>query len=152
MREPTIRLIRPEDRELVNAFFDQMAPDSRALFNRNDGNRRWAMRYFDGTDTQAMRRWVALDDDGMVGYVFLWDVDTMIPWLGIAVAERLRGQHFGRRLIAQAEAWCREQGKGGILLTTHMANVRAQALYTRCGFEQLGVHGQSNELLFLKRF
>lgn len=110
------------------------------------------MRYFNGTDTQGMRRWIAVEGDDMVGYVFLWDTDTMIPWLGIAVAERWRGKHFGETLIGTAEAWCRKQGKRGILLTTHMANVRAQALYTRCGFEQLGVHGQSNELLFLKRF
>ena len=55
-----------------------------------------------------------------------------------------------RVVIKNVEA--EETTKGGILLTTHMANVRAQALYTRCGFEQRGVHGQSNELLFLKRF
>ena len=149
---PQIRLIEQDDRARVTRFFEQMAPDSRAFFNRNNGNYNWIMRYFNGTDTQAMRRWIAVEGDDMVGYVFLWDTDTMIPWLGIAVAERWRGKHFGETLIGTAEAWCREQNKGGILLTTHMANVRAQALYTRCGFEQLGVHGQSNELLFLKRF
>ena len=152
MRTPEIRLIEPGDRERVEAFFAQMAPDSRSFFNRNDGNHRWALRYFDGTDTHAMRRWVAVDEDEMVGYVVLWDVDTMIPWLGIAVAEKLRGQHFGQKLIETAEAWCREQGKGGILLTTAMANVRAQVLYERCGFQRLGVHSVDNELLYLKRF
>ena len=147
-----IRLMEMGDRERVERFFDQMAPDSRSFFNRNNGNRNWAMRFFDGTDTQAMRRWIAVEDGEMVGYVFLWDIDTMIPWLGIAVAERLRGRHFGEKLIAEADTWCRGEGKGGILLTTHMANVRAQTLYEKCGFERLGVHGASNELLYLKRF
>ncbi len=152
MPEPEIRLIRMDDRERVVRFFAQMAPDSRSFFNRRNGNLNWALRYFDGTDRQAMRRWVAVEGDEMVGYVFLWDTDTMIPWLGIAVAERMRGRHFGQKLIETAEAWCRSQGKGGILLTTHMANVRAQALYERCGFERLGVYGANNELLYLRRF
>lgn len=150
--EPNIRLIQPGDRDMMVQFFDQMGPEARVLFNRNNGNRNWAMQYFEGTDKLAMRRWVADDNGRMAGYVFLWDVDTMIPWLGIAVAEYMRGQHFGEKLIRTAEQWCREQGKGGIMLTTHMANVRAQALYERCGFERLGVHSASNELLYLLRF
>ena len=152
MNDITIRLIEPGDKDRLLRFFAQMAPDSRSFFNRHDGNLKWALRYFEGADTQAMRRWIAVQDGEMVGYVFLWDVDTMIPWLGIAVAESMRGRHFGQTLIETAEAWCRQEGKGGILLTTAMANVRAQVLYERCGFDRLGVHSQSNELLYLKRF
>ena len=147
-----IRLIQMDDKERLIYFFAQMAPDSRSFFNRHNGNLNWAMRFFEGTDRQDMCRWIASDGDEMVGYVFLWDIDTMIPWLGIAVAERMRGKHFGQALIETAVSWCREQHKGGILLTTHMANVRAQTLYERCGFERLGVHSASNELLYLKRF
>jgi len=53
--------------------------------------------------------------------------------------------------MAHAEAHARELGKGGILLTTHIANLRGQGLYEGCGYEYLGVH-TSGERLYLKRF
>jgi len=74
--------------------------------------------------------------------------DVVLP----APAPQRQEESFGEKLIQTAEAWCRENGKGGILLTTHMANIRAQVLYERCGFERLGVHSESNELLYLLRF
>ena len=154
MPEPLIRLMQMDDRDRVLRFFGQMGPDSRSFFNRNNGNLNWTLRFFDGTDKLAMRRWVAVDGDEMVGYVFLWDVNTMIPWLGIAVAESMRGKHFGQKLMDTAEQWCREQGKGGILLTTNVANLRAQILYERCGYARMGLYNESNynEILYLKRF
>ncbi len=152
MATPIIRPIQMEDQERVLRFFEQMTPESRWFFNPNNCNLNGIMRYFEGTDKKAAYRWIAVDGDEMVGYVFLWDTDTMVPWLGIAVAERMRGQHFGQVLMKTAEDWCRGQGKGGILLTTHMANVRAQMLYERCGFRQMGVQSGSNQLLYLKRF
>ncbi len=152
MPEYEIRRMEMGDRPMVERFFDQMAPDSRSFFNRNNGNRNGAMRFFEGTDKPDVIRWVAVQDGEMIGYVFLWDTDTMIPWFGIAICERWRGRHFGEVLIKTAEDWCREHGKGGILLTTHMANVRAQTLYERCGFARMGIHLMDNELLYLKRF
>ena len=152
MNQPEIRLMRPDDLERVNRFFDQLGPEARMFFNRNDGNRRVTLRFFDGTDKEPRRRWIAVENGEMVGYVFLKEIDRGVPWLGIAVAESMRGRHFGQTLIETAESWCREQGKGGILLITHIANIRAQTLYERCGFERLGVHSATNELLYIKRF
>jgi len=39
----------------------------------------------------------------------------------------------------------------GLLLTTHLANIRAQALYARMGFERIGT-SNSGEALYLRRF
>ena len=152
MSDIRIRLMEMEDKDRVLRFFEQMAPESRVFFNRNNINLKAALRFFKGTDTRQMRRWIAVDGDEMVGYVFLRDTDSKIPWLGIAVAERMRGKHFGQTLMETAEEWCRQEGKGGILLTTSMANVRAQGLYERCGFERMGIHSSSGEYLYLKRF
>jgi hypothetical protein len=46
--EVTIRPFAAGDETLVWAFFDQMGGETRALFNRGDGNRRTAMRFFEG--------------------------------------------------------------------------------------------------------
>ena len=45
-----------------------------------------------------------------------------------------------------------ENGKGGIQLTTHVANVRAQALYEKKGFVCMGLAKNGAEMSYLLRF
>jgi ribosomal protein S18 acetylase RimI-like enzyme len=145
--------IRPfcqNDRSLVVDFFAQMSGETRGFFDRGNGNRTTALKYFDG-DTSKTDRFLAEWDGRMVGYVFLWDMDAGVPWLGIAVAEDMKGKHLGRRLIEHAHNHARQCGKGGVMLTTSFANVRGQSLYERMGYERLGTH-TSNEVLYIHRF
>lgn len=79
-------LIRPfadGDRQLVSDFFDQMGGETRAFFNRGDGNRKTAMRFFDGNAVDTVY-FLAEACGRMVWYVFLWDIRKGVPWLGIA--------------------------------------------------------------------
>lgn len=146
-------IIRPfahDDREKVVAFFDQMDGETRGYFNRGDGNRNLALKYFE-VDIPGIVRFMALADDCMVGYVFLWDMGTGVPSLGIAVAEHLKGQHLGRRLIETAHDHARRCGKGGVMLTTDISNMRGQGLYERMGYEKLGI-STAGSFLYLFRF
>ena len=145
-----IRLFKPEDADKVQSFFDELGGESRAFFNRNDGNRNGAMQFFQGQDKAALR-WLVLHEQRMVGYLFLWDLDRSIPWLGIAVADDFKGRRLGRRLMQYAEDYVRKNGYGGILLTTHVANLRGQGLYERAGYQRLGIH-LDGEVLYLLRF
>ena len=145
-----IRPFNSEDRALVSAFFDQMGGETRAFFNRGDGNRRTAMKFFEGGQDNTAR-FLAEACGRMVGYVFLWDMDRSVPWLGIAVAEDWKGRHLGRRLLEHAHAYARAHGKGGVLLTTGFANVRGQGLYERMGYEHIGTH-TIGEKLYIRRF
>lgn len=152
---PGIRSITLTDKEMVTSFFDQMGGETRAFFNRNDGNRKALMKCFE-TPNPNRRDFAAVEilADGterMAGLVFLWDLNTRTPWLGIAVAEDWKGRHLGRRLMAYAEDYCIRHGKGGIFLTTHVANVRGQGLYTRSGYTHLGT-AKDGELLFFHSF
>lgn len=145
-----IRPFQDDDRNAVEEFFDQMGGESRAFFNRDDGNRITALRYF--TERPEGYRYFMAELDGlMVGYVFLFEMNRSIPWLGIAVREEYKGRHIGRLLIDHARHVATELGKGGILLTTHVSNIRGQALYERCGFERMGMHS-SGEVLYLLRW
>ena len=150
--QPEIRPLRMDDRERMRRFFSQMSTQSRVFFDLDGCNSKWCERYFDGTDDYATFRFVAVENDEVVGYVILWDVDTKLPWLGIATAECMRGHHLGRPLLEYAENWARENGMGGIMLTTHVANIYAQLLYTTYGFKQLGMCSENNELLYILRF
>ena len=146
-----IRRFRPGDRERVDRFFDSLGFEARMFFNRRDGNRRGALRFFDGAPEENAVRWMACDGDVMAGYVCLWDTDRSVVWFGIAVADAYQHAGLGRRLAETAVSYARENGKGGVLLTTHPANFKAQALYESCSFERIGT-APDGEWLYLLRF
>jgi len=149
-----IRRMTGEDKPLVQRFFAQMGEESASFFNRNQGNEKRTLRFCDGELPDHIF-WIAeaQTDNGpeIAGLVFIWNRESKIPWLGIAVAEEWKGRHLGRRLIAQVRSHCESIGCGGILLTTAQNNFRGQGLYEHCGFERLGVHS-SGEFLYLLRF
>lgn len=147
-----IRPMLPGDEEQINAFFACMGSDSRALFNRHNGNQNAALDFCRTQNTDRRQYWIAILDKQMAGMVFLWDLHTSIPWLGIAVRDDLRGKHLGRQMIAFTQEYVRSHGKGGIQLTTHPANLRGQSLYETMGFQRLGTYGASGEWYYLFRY
>ena len=150
-----IRELNSGDLPMISEFFDQMAGDTRAMFNRNDANRIRATEFFAGKGAPDQMQFAAVISEGgaeqMVGYVFLWDLKTRIPWLGIAVRESWKGRHLGRILLEHAERHALEQGCGGIMLTSVPANIRAHSLYARMGYDYSGTY-LDGEFLFVKRF
>lgn len=154
--EARIRVLGRADLPMVLDFFDQMAGDTRAMFNRGDVNRLRAIEHLNRKNDDGQVHFAAVvpNEDGtekMVGYVFLWDIDRKIPWLGIAVREDWKGHHLGRRLLEHLDGWAKPKGYGGLMLTSVPANVRAHSLYTRMGFEYFGVYPDS-EFLYIKRY
>jgi len=152
-----IRGFADGDRELVVEFFRQMGGESRGFFNRGGWNERNALAFFE--DDGGMPAWTrflstAPGADGnelMTGYVFAWDMDRRIPTLGIAVRDEYKGMGLGRLLIGRLTDYLRERGYGGVMLTTSIANIRGQSLYSRMGFEHIGTH-TSGEFLYLLNF
>ena len=147
----TVRELCSEDEPLINEFFDNMGGESRALFNRRDYNRRGVLKFCARPDS-TRRYFIATLEGKMAGYVFFLDYNTTVPELGIAVRDELRGQRLGMRLMEFAIAQARDDGKGGIQLTTHVANIRAQALYEKMGFVCKGICKNGTELFYLLRF
>ena len=151
-----IREIGRDDLAMTVEFFDQMAGDTRAMFNRGDVNRIRAIEHLNRKSNDGQVHFAATvkEPDGsekMVGYVFLWDVGTRMPWLGIAVREDWKGNHLGRRLLQHIDDYLKPRGYGGVMLTSVPANIRAHSLYTRMGFEYFGVYPDS-EFLYIKRY
>ena len=146
-----IREINADDTDKIAAFFDKMGAESRSVFNRRDYNRRGVLKFIvkpDGT-----RRYYAAERDGEIAaYFFFLDYDSSIPELGIAVRDDLAGRGIGTHLISLAKDMAKSEGKGGIQLTTHVANLRAQTLYESAGFVCKGVCKNGTELFYLLRF
>ena len=146
-----IRELTADDVSRIENFFDCMGAESRAVFNRRDYNRRGALRACRTPDA-TRRYWIAEWEGVMVGYVFFLDWNTSIPALGIAVRDEWQGRGLGRRLMAFAMERVKDAGKGGIQLTTHVANLRAQVLYESVGFTCMGACKNGTELFYLLRF
>ena len=157
INEHLIRKFTVEDRELVVEFFKQMGGESRGFFNRNDGNKNNALSFFDknGDEPNAVRFLSSVRDENgreiMTGYVFAWDMNTYVPVLGIAVREEYKGRNLGRLLIRHLIDYLKDNNYGGVSLTTSVANIRGQSLYSRMGFQHIGTH-VNGEFLYLLRF
>ena len=147
----SFREVREGDEQIINQFFEAMGGESRALFNRRGYNQRGVLKYCARPD-KTRRYWIAEAEGEMVGYVFFLDFNTSVPELGLAVRDDLRGLHIGRELVAFAQSYAKESCKGGIVLTTHVANVRGQALYEHMGFQCMGLCKNGTELFYLFRY
>lgn len=144
------RRMRLSDREGVQSFFDEMGEESVSFFNVDHGNEKRVMAFFDNGKPDHVF-WVAELDGIVVGLAFIWDLESRIPWFGIAVRDGYQGRRIGTNLLRHVCEECLQEGRGGILLRTAENNLRGRALYEKCGFEQIGIHS-SGELLYLKRF
>lgn len=149
-----IRPLVPSDRERVCTFFRALGEEGGRFFNLNEYNERHTYAFLDG-ERQKHVYWAAIADtpagEEIAGLVFLYKIDTGIPWLGVGVAEKWQGKHLGRRLMATAEQWAESAGAGGILLTTARENIRGQMLYKHMGYKNIG-HYCNGELLYLLTF
>lgn len=70
---------------------------------------------------------------GLTGYVWAGWLDIKYLWIG----EAHRGQGWGKRLLAEAEAFAVKHGAKSATLDTH--NPAARALYERLGYRVVGV-------------
>lgn len=149
-----IRELDQDDMDRILAFFDQMAGDTRAMFNRGDVNRVRAVEYLEGKRPNEKHFCAVVKEDGnevIVGYIFIWETDKTVPWMGIAIHEKWKGYHLGRVLMAYLDEYAIQEGFGGMLLTTVPANIRAHTLYHNMGYEYLGSH-TCGEYLYIKRY
>lgn len=138
------------DREGVQAFFDSLEGEGAVFFNRNHGNERRTMSWFDGG--APGHEFFVMEEEGIIiGVCFVWDISSKIPWFGIGVRNAWQGKHVGTQMLTSTLEILRQRGCGGLLLTTAQTNYRGQGLYEKCGFEKLGTY-PDGEIIYLHRF
>lgn len=82
---------------------------------------------------------VAEDDAALVGWVHVVRRDLLVSdgdaeLAGLIVDEGRRGQGLGRRLVAHAEQWARQQGCLALRVRSNVVRDDAHAFYRRLGF------------------
>lgn len=145
-----IRELNLSDKEMMQSFFDSMSERSASFFNVNHGNEKRTMEFFEN-GKKDHKFFVVTDEKEIIALAFIWDINTSIPWFGIAVSDRYQGQGIGKMFIYDIFIRLKRQGFGGLFLRTSSENIPAQKLYEKCGFEKIGTH-PSGEYLYIKRW
>lgn len=145
-----IREMKMSDKVMIQTFFDCMSEYSASFFNVNKGNEKRTMEFFDNGKADH-RFFVVTDERVIIALAFIWDINTSIPWFGIAVADKYQGQGIGQKLIGEVCSYLQQKNYGGLILRTSTQNIPAQKLYEKCGFERMGTH-PSGEYLYIKRW
>lgn len=77
--------------------------------------------------------------DGLVGYFVALAGAGELHLLNITVAPAFQGQGHGRRLLQAVRSRAQAQGLASLWLEVRRSNQRAQALYRRFGFAEVGL-------------
>lgn len=82
---------------------------------------------------------VAACGDKIVGYCGFWCSCDCADLCNLAVAKEFRKQHLGRELLCRGLTLLKEKGIERVLLEVRQSNEAAIGLYTKIGFEKIGV-------------
>jgi len=100
--------------------------------------------------------YVAVADDGIVGYVCLMSLFEEAQILDIVVTPEKRGKGIAMLLMSHAISVAQEKGAEVLALEVRASNIDAITLYEKCGFVQTGVRqkyyeGREDAVLMEKR-
>lgn len=136
-RDCVIRALRPEDELCLQTFYNGLDTDAKTLFRplgwsaALDECEKIVRDMLDGK-----RYDIVIDLSGRIkGWAFAAELDRDYPVFGIGLTDRLRGQGFGRRMMAEVIDHVRAKGNKGLDLTVVQTNDRARTLYERFSFQ-----------------
>ena len=81
---------------------------------------------------------VAVDEDRIIGWSFVWELASEEPTLGLCVTDAYHGRGLGSALLDRALAAARERGLARVHLTVVQDNLVALGLYESRGFVRCG--------------
>ena len=93
---------------------------------------------------------VAWEDTHIVGWSFVWHLDSAKPVFGLGIADVFQGQGHGSVLMDLVLATARQLGVGKLYLTVVQDNSTASRMYERRGFVRYGELVGDDGLAYLK--
>jgi len=109
-------------------------------------------REFDEHDTPETKYIVLTDDDFPVATCRMYPLTETAAMIGrVVVLPEYRGKELGRRVIAEAEAWLREQG---FTLAVVESRVNAVGFYEKLGFsvaDETVIHGETFDCIRMEK-
>jgi len=133
-RDVIVRPLAEGDGNLIHQFDAHLSPETRAYYFPHAYDESTLEKIVQRAVTGKDRAYLAIDQDTVAGYFFLWEFDKPIPVLGIGIADAYQGLGLGRAFMNILIEDAQSAGRDGIELTTVPKNVRAFALYRKLGF------------------
>ncbi len=133
-----IRLLTDINIQALQNFNDNLSEQTRLQFQPHNYDEKIIEKFIDRNKKNIDRIYVALSEDIVVGYIFLWDFIKPFPVLGIGISDPYQGQGLGKKLMNILIEDAKANGNHGILLTTILTNEAAYQLYLKMGFKYLG--------------
>lgn len=139
---PEIRRLRPGDAGALCRFYNELSPASKGTFRplgvctTLDTCRDIARD--NGGKHQTRFDLVALHSGAIVGWAFLWNLDSDEPTFGLAVADDYQGRGLGASLAREVMDAAAHLGLARVVLTVVKDNHRARRLYERLSFSVYG--------------
>ena len=140
-----IRRLRVEDADNLAHFYNRLSQSSKRTFRPSgpititekcveiaNANIKFGATHSKKYDL------VALYDEGVIGWGFLWDLDSGSPTFGLAVADTYHHRGIGSLLISKIMEWAREIALAEVQLTVVQDNEVAWRLYMAHGFVKTG--------------
>lgn len=141
--QPALAVMRPEDLDAVMAIESTIYTHPWSNGNFADSLR---------AGYQCRTLWLA---DTLIGYFVVMVAAGEAHLLNLSVAAAHQRRGYGSLLLREAVAIARRGGARSLFLEVRPSNLGAQALYTRFGFQQIGVrrgyypahHGREDALV-----
>jgi ribosomal-protein-alanine N-acetyltransferase len=100
----------------------------------------WTNGNFLDSLNSGYETWVLRDASrNLVGYFLMMPAVDEAHLLNITVHADLHGQGIGRKMLGHVVKLAQEKGLASVLLEVRPSNRRALAIYTRYGFQRIGV-------------
>ena len=100
----------------------------------------WSERTFRSLlDRSGVELWVAEWEDQLAAYAILWKVLDEGELANIAVRRDLQGRGIGSGLLSRMLEVAEDSGVRSLYLEVRESNGRAQEMYVRRGFHEIGV-------------
>ena len=133
---PSIRRLTVRDADAVLAFLEALDQASVRFFHPHKFDLDHVLRLLRGRLSGAVDAFGAHDADGnLIGYGWLWSMETQHPGMGVCVADGHRGVGIGKALVVRLLDEAILRGKAEVRLSVMPENAAAIALYRQLGFE-----------------
>ena len=133
-----IRQIARGDAEALVLFYNALSEASKRTFHPLDTTAtvKQGRDIIEDNAPEMAKKYdlVALDGERIVGWSFLWSIESGIPTLGLGVADACHSRGVGRALMDRILFDARQRGIKQITLTVVEDNERALRMYGRRGF------------------
>jgi len=138
----TIRRLQPGDAEALAGFYNGLSREAIRMFRplgaRTSVDACAKIVLANGAGVETRFDLIALSGTRIVGWSFLWDLDTEKPLFGLATADDQRRKGLGGELMSRVMAVARERGLARVFLTVVKDNDAAWRMYEKRGFATQG--------------